>query len=845
MDQENNSQISPREIFEFLWRLKWWIVGAMIAAGLIGFFFARSQTPAYERESWIMLNKNDGSNADLALLATMSGRTVQKKVDNEIFILKSPSLMRKVVEKYELNKRYYQYGAPVANRFSLVRRLMDFKAREFYRDSPFLATLEQDSLALEHNVSIPSFSIEFKNRKAVDFTIRKVTVGGKKLDLEKTRYRYGEPVDLGKVKVYFTVTDAEAMSDDRDRYLFTYSQPFSCAKGFIKNLEVLSNGKSYNQTDVVTLKITDAISRRAEDVLNGLVFETNQEARDYANMASVNTVKFIDTRLSELAMELGNAESDYKRYQSNNIVLNLESQSQMAMTSDMTYQNQLVDVRLQLKVLDMITNYLNETPEGEYRVIPTNIGISDVGLNSIISSYNEMVAERNRMVANSSESNPRVISLNSELNDGRKSIDISIANLVNVYKLREKDLVKTLSDSKSKMASIPQQQFEVQQLSRKINIIEPLYLMLQEKREEAQITMYSQSDNFRVIEAAFGPGNPVSPKTMQIILIALVLGFCIPPALVWLRIQLKTKVETKADIAAKVSAPVLAVLPKAPDDFTGIIQKNGRDTTSESFRMLRSNLQYLPDCKVIQITSSTPGEGKSYISSNLAVSIAHVGKKVLLIGMDIRKPVFSKIFKTTISNKNNTVVGYLIGKCTDLDSLVTESGVSSHLDLIFAGPVPPNPTDLLSQGKEAEIINYFKDKYDYVIIDSAPYLPVSDSQIINQYVDVTLYTVRANYTDLKMLTDINEALTSTVHPMKNPQIVLNDLDVVASKYRYGYGAGYGYGYGYGHGYGYGYGYGYGNESENLSKKQKAAAKVKDTLKDLKEKLEKHDETPEA
>ena len=711
----SQEEISAKDVVDFFWRLRYWIAASVVVAGLLGFFYVKMQPKVYERQSWIMLNKNDGSNADLALLADMTGRTVQKKIDNEVFILRSPSIMQKVVEEYGMNRRYWQWVSPIGKNIGLK-----LKKTEFYKNSPFLATMELDSLAAGTDVSYPSVYVEFRNRKATTFVIKEIKVAGKPFEPEKSEYRYGEPVHIGSLTLYFTVTDPETMLKTSSRFAYSYSPSFSCAQSFIKNLDAetvrkkgSNTGTGSNSTDVVTMTYRDVSPARAEDILNAVVRVSNMESLNYANIASVNSIRFIDSRLADLAAELGDAERTYQQYQSHNVVLDLQSQSQMAMNTDMTYQKQLVDVRLQLSVLDMITKYLNETPPGEYRVIPTNIGISDVGLNSIISKYNDLVASRNRMVANSSENNPRVLNMNSQLSDGRKSIEISINNLVNVNKIREHDLEKTLDEGKSKMASIPKQQFEVQQFSRKINIIEPLYLMLQEKREESQIAMYSQADNFRVIEGAFGSSTPVSPSGKKILLLFMLIGFCIPPGIVWLRMQLKSKVETKSDVTDCISAPVVAVLPKAPKDFDGLISRSGRDILSESFRMLRSSLQYMPGCKVIQVTSSVPHEGKSFVSSNLAMSIANVGKRVLLIGMDIRKPALRQHFpKAVQTNNHNTVVGYLIGKSTGLDDLPTNSVVNPNLDVIFAGPVPPNPSELLTCGGQREIIEHFRDKYE-------------------------------------------------------------------------------------------------------------------------------------
>ena len=803
----NNTSMSLREIFEFLWRLRYWIVASAIAALAIAFFYVRMQNPVYQRSTWIRLNRNDGTGAEMELLSEFSGTSITKQnVENEVFIIKSPSMMSKVVDELGLNYRYYHYAMPVADRLRVGRALLGRKLVEYYEDNPVELTFSIDSLYPEE-MRPSSFSVNFKNVKQESFNIRKLTVNGKEVNVDKKAHKYGETIALNGCSFSIGMLDPEEMIN-KDNYVCSWTNSFTCARGFVKNLSVENQGQKMKLNDVVVLTMEDTKARRAADILNTLVRKVNEEALSYGNISILNTINFIDQRLKDISKDLGAAEDDYKRYQSSKIAVDLNSQSQISITSDQQYTDQLNEVLLQLQVLDMISEYISEDNAGKYAVIPANIGINDAGLNSIITNYNNMVAERNRMVANSSETNPRVLNLNTQLDDQKRSIEISVANLVRVYSIRAKELAKTISAGKRKMADIPQQQFELQQLSRKLEVIEPLYLMLQQKREESQIRMYSQVETFRVIETAFGNPKPVSPNSMQIYLLALILGCCIPPLVVWARMQLRTKVETKKDVTDKLSSNVIAVLPKHETGKQELISKNGRDVTSEAFRNLRSNLQFMPGCKIIQVTSSVAGEGKSFVASNLALSLSHTGKKVLIIGLDIRKPRLNKIFDVK-SDKYNSVVGYLIGKADSLDALVYNSGISETLDVIFAGPVPPNPTELLSQEKEGEIIAYFKDKYDYIIIDTAPYLPVSDSFLINKYVDATLYTLRAGHTPLSLLPEVQEALNNEARPIKNVSLVLNGVDLGASKYRYGYGSGYGYGYGHGSGYGYGYGYGYG------------------------------------
>ena len=813
--RQAESGLSIRAILDLFWRLRYWVALSAFVALVIGFVYVRMQNPVYQRSTYVMLNNESSTGGELGAIAELMGGGTHKRIDNEMFILKSSSMMQKVVEELGLNTRYYHYAMPVADRVKVGRGFFDWKRVEYYKDNPFNLTFAIDSL-YPSDRQPASFSLTFKNIKSETYQVKTLTLDGRKQELDKSEFSYGETVALQGCKFTVSVEDADGMIN-RDKYVCVWNTPNNSAKDFSHKLKTeIQSPIRTRQSDVLLVSLEDNKAARACDILNTLVIKVNEEARTYGNLTTLNTVDFIDQRLRSITRDLTAVEQDYKSYQKSNIVVDLSSQSQASIQLDRQNQMQLDEVNLQLKLLEMVSEYIQADALDKFSVIPANIGISDVGLNTIIANYNMLVSERSRMVANSSESNPRVVSIDMQLADQRRSIEISVSNLVKMYKIRQKELTRTLNIGKSKLAGIPEQQFEMQQLDRRLKVIEPLYLLLQQKREEAQIKMYSQMDNFRVIETANGSANPISPKSMQIYLLSLILGICFPLAVVWARMQLRTTVETKKDITDHISdASVLAVIPHDPEDGSALIKRNSRDAVSESFRNLRTNLQYLAGTKVIQVTSSIPGEGKTFVASNLALSIAHVGKRVLLIGMDIRKPRLGQVFPTKNVSTNNTVVGYLIGKCDNIDLLVNHTEESHHLDVVFAGPVPPNPTELLSQGRGADIINYFRDKYDYIIIDSAPFMPVSDSFIINEYADATLYTVRANKTPLAMLDDINEIVHSNTKPIKRVCLVLNGLDGSASKYRYGYGAGYGNGYGYGYGSGYGYGYGYGEKDDDI------------------------------
>ena len=543
-EKQNNSNINAsenisfRDLFDFIWRLKWWIVASAFCALLISFVYIRMQNPVFLRTSWIMLNRDDGSTGELSVLTQMTGSRVRKKIDNELFILKSPSLMKKVVEELELNTRYYQVKLPVGDdRFSFLRNVIPFNTQvEFYKDNPFELKIMADSLRPKSHMP-RSVYIKFKNLGEDDnkFVIKKAFVGPNELNTGDTEFRYGDTLVLGNIKVLISKTDIGSLQPNT-KYICSWVNSFKMAESLASNIstEVQGNTKTYsylNSCDVVLVRLTDTKPQRADDILNTLILRNNEESRLYTNMSNINTINFIDERLSEISSELENAEENVKNYQTKNTVVDLSSQANLTLSSDKKYQDQLTEVQVQKRILSMIEDQLKSTPQGEYKVIPANVGVSDPGLNTVIAQYNTLVAERNRMIANSSASNPRVLSMSSSLEDSKKSIEISIVNLANIYSIRERELQKNLRQSQTTMESMPRQQQEIQQLSRKLEIIEPLYLMLQQKREESQISVYEQQDTFRIIESSFGSPVPVSPKSVQIYLLALILGCCIPPAL--------------------------------------------------------------------------------------------------------------------------------------------------------------------------------------------------------------------------------------------------------------------------------------------------------------------------
>ncbi len=803
---------SFRDILDFIFRIKSWIIISVFFSLLVAFFYLKLQDNVYERSTWVKLNNNDdgGVSSQLTLLTGID-MTGNKKLDDEVFILRSPSMMKKVVEKLNLNTRYYYFEDPFTNGKTVIfKNTFEFKKKEFYEDSPFSMKVEIDSL-YPLSLRPSTVQIEFEHNGDSTYIIHSLTVDGQPNIPSSKQISYEEPILLNGIDLLLSLDYPDEITKG-NRYVATWTDSFISAREFLNNLSVNIQGSKINQTDIVLLSYKDISAVRASDIANTLITTANEEARKYKAKSTLDVLSFIDGRLTDIEGQLKEAERGYKEYQASRALVNSNSQTNLTLSSDQKNKDNLTEIMLQLEILEMVYAFMIETPAGTYRVVPSYLVVSDSGLSSMISKYNDKVIDRDRMVFNSSEINPKVLSINTELNSSKKGIELSLENLIRVYTLRKRELEKVLEKSREHIADIPEQQLKMQELSRKVEVIEPIYLMLQTKKEETQISMYGGEDMFRVIEAAFGTNIPVSPDKKLVYLFAFILGFIISPGVFLLRTMIRNKVETKYDVEKTVDVPILAILPKNNESDYVLHSRSGRDQLSESFRMLRSNVMSLPDTRILQVTSSVLGEGKSFVSSNLALSLAYVGKKVLLLGMDLRKPSLPKIFPNCDFDHTRSLVGYLIGKTDNVDDIIIPSGISHHMDIIFSGIIPPDPTVLLSSNKTQDLLANLRIRYDYIIIDSAPYFPVTDSSIINKYVDATLYIVRCDYTSLQFLKEFKNLVCRKINPLRNANIVMNDFNAKAMKYRYSFGEGYGfdnmsaYGYTYGNKYGYGYGH---------------------------------------
>ena len=428
-----------------------------------------------------------------------------------------------------------------------------------------------------------------------------------------------------------------------------------------------------------------------------------------------------------------------------------------------------------------------------------------------------MVLQRNRLLRNSSESNPVIVNLDSGIRAMRENILTTIHSVQKGLLITKADLDRQASKFNRRISNAPAQERQFVSISRQQEITAGLYLMLLQKREENNIALAATANNAKIIDDALADDVPISPNKKIIYLAALVLGFGIPVAIIYILSLLSYRIEGHSDVERLTRVPVIGDVPLNDSDekYAIAVRENDNDIMAETFRSLRTNLLFMlgdPDKKVILVTSTTSGEGKTFIASNLAVSLALLGKKVVIVGLDIRKPGLNKVFH--ISHKERGITQYLVApQSTDLRSMIQSSDLSANLNILPGGTIPPNPTELLARKSLDDAIELLKKDYDYVVLDTAPIGMVTDTQLIARVADISVYVCRADYTHKNDYQLINELYANKRLP--GLCTVINGLDMKKKKYGYYYGYGkYGRYYGYGKKYGYGYGYGYGDTSDS-------------------------------
>ena len=803
------SQFSFQNIFAML-VLYWnWFLLSLIICVCGALIYLRYVTPVYQVSAKMLIkdedNRRRNTNQILANMQDFGFMSNSAGIENEMEILQSRILARDAVKDLKLYVQYRSSGR-------LTKQVV-YKVQPVSVDLDSVMLEQWDKDLLEGAKSI-QLTIVKRNKK---YEVKGETMLNGKATSEFSQELASLP---GTVKTEYGVLtflqNGKKEMGDGDKYLVDIQSPMIVASRYAGALSIAPTSK---MTSIAELTLKDQNVRRGLDYLRQLAECYNRQANTDKNEIALKTEEFINTRLEKIDAELGSTEDKLENYKKRNAVTQLNMDASQSLAQSTQYETKLTEVNSQIQLMDYLREFV-DNPANQYKIIPSNVGMTDHASTSLITSYNQAVQERNRYLKTNSLQAPQVVALTSTLDDLQSSIRTALLQARRSADIQRQSLQRQLSKYQGRIGSTPEQERVLNQIGRQQEVKSGLYLLLLQKREENSISLAATADKGKLIDEPLAMGK-VSPKSAIILLVAVVLGLGIPFAVIMLIQLLSYRIEGHEDVAKLTRLPIVADVPVASESVktaAGIVVKANRNNQiDEVFRSLRTNIQFMmkEDDQVILFTSSTSGEGKTFLAANLAVSFALLGKKVVLCGLDIRKPALGRLFGV----KDRTAgISQLLVKNTvteaDLRTTICPSGVNENLDLLLAGPTPPNPTELLARKNLQEVIELLKQQYDYVILDTAPIGLVSDTLQIARYANVNCYVCRADFTPKANLGLLNSLVDE--EKLVNTCVILNGVDMSKKKYGYYYGYGkYGkYGrYGYGkYGYGkYGYGrYGYGN-----------------------------------
>lgn len=807
-EQNSEETINLYAIF-FKYLAYWpWFVISVIACMILAFLFLRYQQPVYNITAAVLIKEEEqkGGNSaasPLAAIQDLGMFSMTNNFDNEVEILHSRTLIKKAVNELRLyttiaEDRITGYNIPL------------------YRTSPvnvFMTPEEADKLEAPVKLKM-KYTLDGKLHVYAKYVIDEE---GNEEEIEKEFDRLPAilPTPVGVIN--FSKNDSLPEPMEEDVKLMAYiSSPTVTAQNYMENLTVEATSKT---TTIAQISVQNTDKQRGIDFVNCLVAFYNQDANDEKNEVAQKTAEFIEERISIINRELGTAETELADFKQRSGLTDLTSDAKLALEESSRYGQQRMENATQIQLVEFLRNYIND-PKNDDEVIPSNVGLQDQNLTSAIDQYNAMIVERNRLLRTSSESNPAVINMNTGIEAMRHSVQTTVESVLKGLNIAKSDIERQARKFEGRISNAPIQEKEFLSIARQQEIKAALYTMLLQKREENALTLAATANNGRIIEDALADKDPVSPKKKIIALAALILGLGIPVGIVYLRDLLKYKIENREDVEHITDVPILAELPrcKKPEKGAVVVRENKNDIMEETFRGLRTNLLFMlgKDQKVILFSSTQPGEGKSFVAGNTAVSLAFLGKKTIIVGMDIRKPGLNKVFN--LSRRAEGITNYLADpEHVNIFDMVQTSDISPNLDILPGGPVPPNPTELVARDVLDRAIELLKQRYDYIILDTAPIAMVTDTAIIGRVANLCVYVCRADVTPKAGYRYINVLRDEKKFPKL--ATVINDIDMSKRKNSYGYEYGAKYGYG-GKTYGYGYGYGYGYDERNKNKKDK-------------------------
>ncbi len=809
-DEQGKSWFTFQNIYSIL-IINWqWFVLSMFICLCAAMLYLRYTEPVYNLTTRMLIKDEDNNRRSSArMLSNMQDLGFMSNsagIDNEIEVIQSRVLIHDVVMDLKLHTSYRRAGR--------IAKMQVYETQPVNVELDSVGLDSFDILMMEESRSIGL--VITRNEGSYVVKGKLIRNGAEIEDIDKSFKQLPYYIDTRYGKLSFTANGKYKMNDD-DKYFVSIVAPEIKAIQYLNALTVAPTSK---MTSVAQISVKDNDIKRGMDFLNQLAICYNRQANADKNEIALRTEEFINDRIEKLNAELGTTEGSLERYKKQNALTRIEMDATQSLTMSNQYATKLAEVNSQIQLLDYLREFV-DNPANNYKIIPSNVGMSDNASTGLIAEYNKLVLDRNHKLRGSSEHAPQVLTITASLDDLQSSIRTALLQARRSADIQRQGLQNEFSKYQGRIGNTPEQERVLTEIGRQQEVKSGLYLMLLQKREENSISLAATADKGRLIDNPSYAGK-VKPKSMIIMMMSLILGFGIPMLIIFLIRFFSYRLEGHEDLEALTRLPIIADIPVASDSVKSsagiVVQANKNNQIDEIFRSLRTNILFMmkEDEKVILFTSSTSGEGKTFLAANLAVSFALLGKRVVLCGADIRKPALGKLFNlkdrrlglSTLLTKSKVTA-------EDVKEEITPSGVNPNLDILLAGPTPPNPTELLARQNLEDVIELLKAEYDYIILDTAPVGLVTDTLQVAKYSNVCCYVCRADYTPKSEIGLVNNL--SKQNQLPNVCMVLNGVDMSKKKYGYYYGYGkygkygrYGYGrYGYGRYGRYGYG-GYGN-----------------------------------
>lgn len=756
------------------WR---WFAASVLACLIIAFIYLRYTAPVYNVSAGVLIQQKDSkgnlgaalSGGALGMLSGLGGVSLSSSFDNELEIMQSRTLLKKVVTDLGLyistaQRRITGYNIPL------------------YKTSPIQVYLSpEEATELEGGVKIKTtYTPEGKLTAHIEYVQEE-----EEQEIEKTfdKLPVVFPTPVGVLS--FTKNDSlltEMRKEEHgDIRLITYiNPPIEVAKAYKESLTI-EGGK---KTTIAQVSLQDNDKQRATDFVDYLIVCYNQDILNEKGKVVLKTTDFIRERMEVVNQELSTTEAEIADFKQKSGLTNISADAELLLQESAKYEQLRIENQTQIRLVEFLRDYIQDPAHAD-EVIPANVGLKEEKLTTAIDAYNSLLAERRRLLRTSSESNPAVINLNDGIQTLQKSIQTTVASTLKGLQITQNDLERQMRQFTDRINSAPQQEREYINLARQQEIKSRLYLVLLQQREENILSLGLTTDTGRIVEEALPDKDPISPKKKIVALAALFLGLCIPAGVIFLRDSMGSKIE-KADIRSLTNVPLLTELPHNPQYQEGslAVRENQNGLMEEAFRTLRTQLLFQLGAtdKVILFTSAQGEEGTTFVASHTAASLAFLGKKVVVVDMNLRRPGLPSYFSLSTEAKGMT--DYLNNpKQVRLLDLIQPSAVHTNLDVLPGGALVTNSAELVSQDAFEDAIRQLKEKYDYVILDTAPLPLVTDTVLIGRTADICVFVCRAGVTPKSACDYLNTLSREQKFPKL--AVLLNDVETFGTPKVYG------------------------------------------------------------